>query len=501
MLRSQGGGLGGGVLDEAKGQPGAEALVRQGAALRAEGRFEEAEAACRSVLAFDPAHAIALRILGGMLMLQGRYADALALADAAISQNPRCGAAWITRGDALANAGRPDQALVAYREALADIASAPEAWLRTGKMHRVLGDPDAALAAFESAAALTPGTADPLYERALLRLQQRDFARGWADYEARWGAQAFQGARGQTPPQLAPLLKTGVTAADLAGQRVLLLGEQGIGDQVMFAGMIPDLLRAAASVVCVCEPRLIALFSHSFPEASFLHPAQAKIDSNAIDMLLAMGSLGGAFRRADADFPRTPYLRPTHAAVSSWAAKLGPRRSRLRLGLAWRGGVPQTGRLARSIPLTSLAPLLDMAGCEFVSLQYGDVTAELEAVNAGREAPVRSFPTEALHDFDSLAGLVANLDGVISVQTACVHLAGALGARCIVMAPHTAEWRYMRKGPDLPWYGSVRVLRQPAPGEWGEVIAQAARNLDFFEPGGSAPGAPKPDLPPGGHGC
>ena len=121
--------------------------------------------------------------------------------------------------------------------------------------------------------------------------------------------------------------------------------------------------------------------------------------------------------------------------------------------------------------------MLDVADCEFVNLQYGDVGQEVAAANAGRANPIRLFPRAEIDDFEDLAGLTANLDAVVSVQTSLVHLAGALGQTCLALLPHRAEWRYTGSGETMPWYRSVRLLRQAEPGAWGPVIAQAGAAL------------------------
>jgi Flp pilus assembly protein TadD len=454
-----------------------DALVGLGCELRRLGRAEEAEAWLRKALRIRPDEPTALRTLGGQLQLQGRYAEAIALSDAALAVQPGCGAAWLTRGDSLANSGRQDLAVEDYLKALADPGIAFDALLRLGKMYRVLGRLEEARGALDRALVLQPDSPLPTYERALLALETGDFAAGWRDYEARWRSDRFAGTWGFVAPEMIPALKTGPSALDLAGKRVLLMGEQGIGDQVMFASQIPDLASVAASVVCVCEPRLLRLFAASFPAVTFLDPKTARIDGDAVDVLVAMGSLGSAFRQTWADFPGAAYLKPRAEVRARWAERLGAAKARLRVGLSWRGGTPQTGRQNRSIPLADLGQILALGDCEFVSLQYGDVAAEIAAVNAGRSEPIRAFPPEDFSDFEEMAGLIANLDVVVSVQNAAVHLSGAIGTRCLTLVPHNPEWRYLRSGQAMPWYGSVRLIRQTTPGDWGPLIAEAAAAL------------------------
>jgi ADP-heptose:LPS heptosyltransferase len=149
----------------------------------------------------------------------------------------------------------------------------------------------------------------------------------------------------------------------------------------------------------------------------------------------------------------------------------------LRIGVSWRGGTPSTERATRSLALTDFAPLLDLPGCEVVSLQYGDAADEVAAVNGGLKAPVRIFPVAEIDDFEELSGLISNLDMVVSVQTSVVHLTGALGKEALVMVPYNPIWRYGATGPSMPWYGSVRLFRQPRPQAWEPVIAEVVETV------------------------
>ncbi|THD60506.1 hypothetical protein [Phenylobacterium sp.] len=417
-----------------------------------------------------------LRAQGDRLGLEGRYDEMLALADDLLKTRPHMGEAWLLRGDALKGQDRLEAALEAYGKAIASPQTAFDAHYGRALAFDDLGRLDEASMAFEAALALRPDAPLPRFGLALLRLYRRAFAAGWDDYEDRWRSEVFvAGCRGVVPAGMAPLLATRVTPADLAGRRVLVIGEQGVGDELMFSSMIPDLARIAASVVCVTEPRLVRLLSASFDNVTVTDPSGGSVDA---DIAIAMGSLGGAFRREAADFPGAAYLRPRPEVRARWAERLGPRRTRLRVGISWRGGTAGTGQHSRSLTLDQLAPVLDRGDCEFVNLQYGDVGQEVAAANAGRANPIRLFPRAEIDDFEDLAGLVANLDAVVSVQTSLVHLAGALGQTTFALLPHRANWRYTASGETMPWYGSVRLIRQAEPGAWAQVVAQAAAALD-----------------------
>jgi len=464
------------------GAPDAEAAFRAGQAELAAGRREAAEAHFREALAARPGHPQALLGLAGLLQLEERAAEALALCDAVLGADPGHAEAWLGRGDSLFNLDRYDEATQAYRRALVRGDLAFEALLRLGLAFAGAGRFELALEAFGAAVQLRPDSAEARVRRGLLRLQLHQFAPGWEDYERRWSWDRFLAAsRGLVPQALVPALARSPTAEDLAGKRVLVVGEQGIGDQVLFASIVPDLARAARSVTLVCEARLVALFRSSFQGVTVLPPT-AQVDSDAVDVVLAMASLGAALRPGLAAFAGAPYLTPAGPAVRRWAERLGPRTKRLRVGLSWRGGVAATRRRSRSVPLAELGPILDAPDCEFVSLQYGDPSAEVAAVNAGRMDPIRLFPPKSLDDFEDLAGLIANLDVVVSVQTAVAHLCGAIGRPCFTLVAHNPEWAFNPMGPTTPWHACVRLFRQPAPGAWEPVIAEVAAALRAQEP-------------------
>ena len=460
----------------------ANAMVNRGTALKALKRLDEAEACYRAALALEPGHAAAIRNLGILFNLLERHPEALAAADLALT-SARHAEGFIARGDALYGLGRFDEALGSYIEAGKLSREPYETLIKTAIARAALRQYPEALALLDRAVALRPDDQLAYYQRASIRLLTCDFEGGWRDFEYRWRNELFIASSSATvSPQVCEHLDLRLGIGDVRGQRVLLVGEQGIGDQVMFASMIPDLAAAAASVTCVCDHRLVGLFSNSLEGVKFVDPGSANLARSAFDKVVAMGSLGHIFRNRIEDFPGTAYLRPRPEAIERWAARLGPRPSGLRIGLSWRGGTPSTSASQRSLALAQFAPLLDLPDCEFVSLQYGDATAEVQTVNAELKSKIRIFPASDIDDFDDLAGLIATLDVVVSVQTSVVHLTGALGKDCLVMVPHNPIWRYTAQAATMPWYGSARIFRQSEPEHWDPVIRSIAESLRSRRP-------------------
>jgi len=443
-------------------------LINQGSAYRNQGRPADAEASYRSALAVDPANAHAVRNLGLLLRSQNRADEADALEANARSLGANVGAGHLARGEALLGAGRFDDAIAAFETAAAHGVDRFETLWRIGSAHASEGRNDKALAHLDAAVAARPDRPEPAYRRGFVRLAMGDFTGGWPDYETRWRIPDFVATGGGAPPQVQARLQIAPSRAQFSGRHVVAIGEQGVGDQIMFASILPDLARDAARLDVMCDDRLVGLLSNSLPGVQ----VRGRGAVGEADVVVAAGSLGHAYRTRVGDFPRTPYLTPTDAAVQRWAERLGPRRRRLRIGLSWRGGTPSTRLRQRSVSLAQLAPLLDLADCEFVSLQYGDVAADLAAANAARAEPIRAFPAADIDDFDELAGLIRNLDLVVSVQTTLVHLSGAIGAPVLTLVRRVPEWRYGVQGDTMPWYGSARLFRQTHDGDWTPVIAR-----------------------------
>jgi tetratricopeptide (TPR) repeat protein len=476
------------------------------------GRFDEARLALETACAQDPADAAAQNNLGNALLGQALPEAALARFDAALAIRPDYASAHTNRGLALALLRRPQEALASFDRALAlappdavtlsgrgqalldlqrpdealpclEAAVArdprnPVARMRLGHAQTHLGRPDQALASYEAAAALAPGSADAIFNRGLALLALDRFEEGWRDYEFRLATEDFaREAAGLVSADLRAAMGPAPDLAQIAGRSLLVVAEQGLGDTVMFASMLPDLIETAGPVTLLCPPRLTRLFAASFP-AVRIAPLGADADlARSVDHVLAIGSLGRLFRNRPDSFPKRPYLTASPATLARWAERLGPPRTRLRVGLAWRGGVPQTGGRDRSIALTDLRPLLELPDCEFVSLQHGDPEKEIAAMNATLARPIRAVSPQDIDNFEDLAALTQSLDLVVTVQTALVHVAGAVGAPTLAMTRRVVPFRYGRSAPTMPWYGSVRLIRQDESGTWAPVIREVATRL------------------------
>ena len=320
-----------------------------------------------------------------------------------------------------------------------------------------------------------PGLEEARLNRGLARLKLERYAEAWPDYEARRRTRSNYLPRPYAFPEW--------RGEPLSGKTVLVYAEQGLGDEIMFASCLPDLASQAARCIVDCSPRLTALFARSFPFAQVHGAVQTDGDCEwlrplaPVDYQSAAGSLPGFFRRRREDFPaHDGYLRADPARVAHWRTRFAADAPARRIGLAWRGGMASTRRRERSLELAALASLWQVPDVRFVSLQH-DATADEVAAFTARNGLALDHDAQVLADLDETAALISALDLVITVCSANVHLAGALGRPAWVMVPVVAEWRYLAAGERMAWYPSVRLFRQAQAGEWVPVIDAVARAL------------------------
>src|SRR5581483_9249664 len=286
-------------------------------------------------------------------------------------------------------------------------------------------------------------------------LLSSDFERGWREYGWR------------KPSALEPSYKPRWDGSSLSGKTILLYPEQGMGDTIQFIRFAPMLQALGARVIFGCPAPLIQLLEH-FPGIDVLLPDRAPLPP--FDCYVPLLNLPGLLGIDQTNIPATvPYLTVPDDVRASWKHKLASVKG-LRVGIAWQGNPKHKGDRQRSVPLKQFAPISCIEGVSLVSLQQQFGVEQL----AGAASSFSVFNPGATTDFLDTAGLIANLDLVVTVDTSVAHLAGAMGVRTCVVLPFVPDWRWMLDRDDSPWYPTMWLFRQSRPGDWPAVFERVA---------------------------
>ena len=516
-----------------------ELHVNRGNVLRRMRRVDEAILSYRNALALAPSHTGALQNLGNALRDQGRLEAALACFDAALQNAPRDPVAHYNRGvalkelqrwqeaarafevalqlrpdyaeahhnlalayreqqrpdEALASLGRaltlqPDfvgalvsrghllQALERYEDSLRDYDRAlvlqPDqagVFLTHGDALRCLGRYEEATRSYRRGLALQPDHPDAAKAHvnlAMCELLLGSYETGWAEMEWRWGDPGIQ------PPHGRPLDKLWLGKPDPSGRTILLHAEQGYGDALQFCRYAPMLARRGARVLLEVPTPLLALMRSLDCAAHLRASSDPEPDYELHAPLL---SLPHAFGTTVSTIPaQVPYLFAPPERVAAWAQRLG-RCTRRRIGIAWSGNPAHGNDAQRTLPPGQLAALLEPRAhpdIEWVSVQKEVTRSDAALLD---RFGIAHFGGE-LRDFADTAALMMNLSLIVSVDTAPVHLAGALGRPVWVLLSHAPDWRWMLERSDCPWYPSARLFRQEIPGDWARVIQRVHAALN-----------------------
>jgi tetratricopeptide (TPR) repeat protein len=453
----------------------AELRANLGLTLHRQGLYEDAVAELREAARLKPEDARICLSLGAALMEIDRPDEALEVCRRATELDPALPEAHNNFGRTLRAAGRLDEAIAAYEAAIARSPNYAEAHNNLGAALNAQSRFDEALAAYARAIALDPDNADAHWNKALLHLLLGQFEPGWTEYEYGWRVDV---GRGQARHSAYPPWD----GTPLAGKTLLTWSEQGIGDQIMFASLLPDLRQRGTHCIVEADARLEPLFRRSFEGIEFVarsEAAAARLGQMAIDHQASMGSLCRWLRPDAASFPaRSGFLHAdgekTERIRQRYRAQFG---GRPLVGISWRGGRGQAGR-DRSIPLDAWRPILGHTNIAFVNLQYGDCEAELAAVRDAFGAQVfNDTAIDSLKNLDDFAAQTAAMDLVVSIDNSTVHMAGALNVPVWILLPAVPEWRWLLQRSDSLWYSSVRLFRQTAAGAWSPVIDSVAGAL------------------------
>jgi tetratricopeptide (TPR) repeat protein len=425
----------------------------------------EAVAAYQRAIELRPGYASAWNNLGTVLRTLGRIDSALDAYERSLNLQGDQAIVFNNLGVALADAARFEEAITAYERAIALDASYAQAHANLGVAHCDLGRKEQAIAACERALKLKPDLAVAHCNLSMVLLRLGELARGWVEHEWRWRRTDRAEPRAFDQPMW--------EGGELAGRTILLHEEQGFGDTIQFARYAPLVARLGGRVILECQPELLRVM-RTMQGVDRVIPFGAPI--GAFDAHCPLLSLPYRFNTTLQTIPAAPaYLSADARDEQVWRERLrGNERTPLRVGLVWAGNPKHTNDANRSMALADFAPLADVADVAFHSLQKGPSPAATQAPPPGLKLMDHAA---LLEDFADTAALIANLDLVISVDTAVAHLAAALGREVWILLPLIPEWRWMIDQEDSPWYPSARLFRQTRFRDWSQPVARVTRAL------------------------
>jgi tetratricopeptide (TPR) repeat protein len=421
---------------------------------------------------------------------QNRFDEAIEVLRPAIMANPGIAMLWNTMGTVLSEQGEFDTARTFFEEALRLDPMFSKSRYNRGNARLALGDAPGAL---EDCEAAIPGALS-IDERAMMELARSThlinlgrIAEGWDAYEARLHPH-LSGVVGYliNLPRWTP-------ETDLAGKRMLVIGEQGLGDEVLFANLLPDVIEAVGpkgKVYIAVEQRLVELFARSFPQAeviahgTYLHQGKTVrgvplLDGpNDIEIWTPIGCLLRRFRNSVDAFPDRPrFLTADPARVAYWKQVLATQAPKgPKIGLLWKSMKQDSARQRYFSPFDQWEPVLRIPGVVFINMQYGDCSAEIAEARERLGVEIWQPPgIDLKQDLDDVAALSCALDLMIGPANASSNIAAACGAPLWLISTPGA---WPRLGTDrYPWYPQARVFLPPAFNQWAQVMAQVAEAL------------------------
>ncbi|MDC3193517.1 hypothetical protein OAU31_03775, partial [Alphaproteobacteria bacterium] len=261
-------------------------------------------------------------------------------------------------------------------------------------------------------------------------------------------------------------------------KNVLVWAEQGIGDEIMFASLIPELHAKCAKLIVQCDPRLIPLFKRSFPKDIEFYDKNDLVTESLYEFHIPMGSLASILRPSIESFTKgaKPYLFCKNEQALELRKRITGNKDNTLIGISWSSKSTTPAARHRNILLADIARLLNKPGTTLVSLQYGDISDEIADLKKNHNIDVIEVSdVDIYNDIDGLSALISACDHVVSIDNATVHLAGALGADTHVLLPANQDWRWGLESSQSYWYETLKLYRQEKMGEWSQTL----KNLEM----------------------
>jgi tetratricopeptide (TPR) repeat protein len=440
--------------------------------------FEEAKQLYLMVLQIFPNHPDTLHMLGVIDFQKSNYQSSINYIRAANILKTNDPIILFNLGNALRYSGNLKEATKAYTDSLNIDPDNLETLENLGNVYKEQNEFHEAINVYDRLLNSYPNHRQTQYNKSLTLLTMGHFGESWDLYESRFYLEFFNAS-----------LKFNLTIApkwdgrDLNLKKpLLILQEQGLGDQIFFGSMLHDLHKLNINCIVFIDKRLFPLFKRSFPNFNLvsnpndIFPLQKEI---GFSYQIFLGSLGGILRRSEKDFFNIPskFLHANILQSNSIRNRI-KKNDTIVCGISWISRNKEFNNL-KSIDLDLLLPVISIPNVQFINLQYGDVSSEINLLKNNHEINIRNFEgIDNYYDIDGLASLIESCDLIITVSNTTAHLAASLGKPTLVLlAHHTPLWYWHTDASKSPWYPSVSLLRQPNNGDWSPVIEKAANIL------------------------
>lgn len=414
-------------------------------------------------LELSPENALNFFNIANVYRSLGKFDIALIYYKRAVERDSTIRMGYVYIGDILFNQGKEEAAWEYYNIAAGDDASKAISFSNLGLDMMRQQEFDKALRYFDVALTAAEDIPEIHYNKSHIYLLQGKFIKGWDEYEWR-----LKRSDNLQPEYEKPFLN----CRDIAGKKILVTDEQGIGDSIQFVRYLSLLKNKGAFVIFACREKLMPLFRKLRGVDILVEKRSGKVPDVEYDFHIPLLSLPNYFKTNSYSIPdEIPYLTASAESVKKWVPEIKDR-AKLNVGLVWAGNPSHTNDENRSCSLSVFEPFLDTEGVDFYSLQKGKAGEQLEDDAHGVIDIAKN-----INSLEDTAAVISNLDLVISVDTSVAHLAGALGKPVVVLLPLLPDWRWQFDRGDSPWYPTMKLLRQVKIKDWEPVIEGVKKEL------------------------
>jgi tetratricopeptide (TPR) repeat protein len=445
-----------------------------------EKRFDDAENIFNALLNLVPDDPGVLYHLGAVYMHKKFYRLGMFLFKKSLSfdsDSVLASAAWSNIGYIYREENKVAEARIAFEKAISIFDKNPDYFANLGGTYVAKGEPDKAIEILNRAIELNEKHDVARWNRALAYLEKGNYEIGFNEYD--FGTRTEDDRKRSYGNPDVPEWDGS------PGKVVVVYGEQGMGDEIMFTSLLPEMIKDCKQVIFDAHPRLADIFRQSFPKLAIYGTRKDNeifwLSFHKIDAKIQLGSVAKFYRKKEKDFPRDPYLIADPKKVLKWAQRLKQLSDKPKIGISWQGGTKKTNLKQRTIPLDLFIPIFESIDADFISLQYTPKAPD-EVLEFEKKHPfqIHHWP-DMIEDYDETAALVQNLDLIISVPQTVVHLAGALGVPTFQLTPKQAMWQMGKYGRNMPWYSCVKNFWQDDTESWEIVINDVVKELELWK--------------------